>query len=82
MIRQSQEMEPRYKDMDRRLPKQKELGGFLQEISGNLAKERLDNFDLTLGQEPPVRELREAGFNWIEHHAERKLGIRGLLEAS
>ena len=43
MIRQVQDMKSLYKDMDRRLPKQKELGGFLQEISGNLAKERLDN---------------------------------------
>jgi DNA repair protein RecO (recombination protein O) len=53
-----------------------------RELAERFAKERLDNFDLALGQEPPVRELREAGFNWIEHHAERKLRIRGLLEAS
>jgi len=52
-----------------------------RELAERFAKERLDNFDLALGQEP-VRELREAGFNWIEHHAERKLGIRELLEAS
>src|SRR6516164_7870080 len=53
-----------------------------RELAERFAKQRLDNFDLALGQEPPVRELREAGFNWIEHHAERKLGIREFLEAS
>jgi DNA repair protein RecO (recombination protein O) len=53
-----------------------------RELAEQFAKERLDKFDLALGKEPPVRELREAGFNWIEHHAERKLRIRELLEAS
>jgi len=27
-----------------------------------------------------VTELREASLNWIEHHTERKLGTRALLE--
>jgi DNA repair protein RecO (recombination protein O) len=53
-----------------------------RELAERFTRERLDNFDLALGKEPPVRELREAGFNWIEHHAERKLAIRELLEAS
>src|SRR5215472_19363053 len=30
-----------------------------RELAERFAKERLDNFDLALGQEPPVRELRE-----------------------
>jgi len=36
--RQVDEMKLRYKDLDRRLPKQKELHGFLIEISENLEK--------------------------------------------
>ena len=28
-----------------------------------------------------LKELREAGLNWIEHQTERKLGTRALLEA-
>jgi Tfp pilus assembly protein PilO len=41
MLRQVQEMKQRYRDFDRKLPKRKELGGFLREISGNLSEERL-----------------------------------------
>lgn len=41
MARQVQEMKSRYRNFDRRLPKQKELGSFLSEISGNLNKEKL-----------------------------------------
>ena len=29
-----------------------------------------------------LRELREASLGWVEHHAERKLGTRQLLEKS
>jgi Tfp pilus assembly protein PilO len=43
MLRQVQEMKQRYRDFDRKLPKRKELGGFLREISGNLSEERLAN---------------------------------------
>ena len=32
-----------YSNFDRRLPRQKELGGFLREISGHLADEKLSN---------------------------------------
>ena len=53
-----------------------------RELAEHFSKERLDRFELASGKESPVRELREAGFNWIEHHAERKLGVRKLLEAS
>ena len=43
MLRQVQTMRKRYTNFDRRLPKRKELGGFLREISGNLAQENLAN---------------------------------------
>lgn len=51
-----------------------------RELAEQFAKLSLEKFDAALGPEPPVRELREAAMNWIEHHTERKLGIRELLE--
>jgi len=54
LIRQVQEMKALYKDFDRRLPKQKELGGFLREISTKLAEEKLTNQIIEPGN--PVRE--------------------------
>jgi Tfp pilus assembly protein PilO len=54
IVRQLQDMKKRYKDFDRRLPKQKELGGFLREISGNLAEEKLSNQLIEPGN--PTRE--------------------------
>jgi DNA repair protein RecO (recombination protein O) len=44
------------------------------------ARERLDKLDAALESQPWGRELREAALNWIEHHTERKLGTRELLE--
>ena len=41
MIRQIETMKRRYTGFDRRMPKRKELAGFLKEISGVLAAERL-----------------------------------------
>lgn len=43
MVRQIQAMRSRQEDFDRRLPKQKELGGFLKEISENLEAEHMSN---------------------------------------
>jgi len=54
LIRQVQEMKALYKDFDRRLPKQKELGGFLREISTKLAEEELTNQIIEPGN--PVHE--------------------------
>jgi len=41
--RQVADMKNRYKDFDRRMPKQRELAGFLDEISKNIEQERLSN---------------------------------------
>lgn len=43
MLQRVEAMKRRYKDFDRRLPKRKELGGFLREISSHLAGEGLSN---------------------------------------
>jgi len=54
MARQVEEMKTRYRNFDRRLPKQKELGEFLREISSNLSEEELSNRLIKPGS--PVRE--------------------------
>lgn len=43
MLRQVEAMRMRYRNFDQRLPQRQELGGFLKEISENLAKEDLSN---------------------------------------
>ncbi len=52
-----------------------------RELAEVFAKQSLDQFDDALATLPGVKELREAGLNWIEHHTERKFGTRALLEA-
>jgi recombinational DNA repair protein (RecF pathway) len=44
--------------------------------------ERLDRITLDEAMKASLRELREASLGWVEHHAERKLGTRQLLEKS
>jgi DNA repair protein RecO (recombination protein O) len=51
-----------------------------RELAEVFTKQRLDQFDDALSPLPGVKELREAGLNWIEHHTERKLTTRTLLE--
>jgi DNA repair protein RecO (recombination protein O) len=51
-----------------------------RELAELFTRERLDKLDGPFKSGPWVRELREAALNWIEHHAERKLGTRELLE--
>lgn len=43
LLRQVESMKLRYKDFDRRLPKRRELGGFLRDISGHLNQGDLSN---------------------------------------
>jgi len=43
-------------------------------------REGLAKLDSALESQPWSRELREAALNWIEHHTERKLATRELLE--
>lgn len=54
IMRQIHDMKLHYKDFDRRLPKRKELGGFLREISSNMAEEQLSNQLIEPGK--PSRE--------------------------
>ncbi len=43
LLKRVEAMKLRYKDFDRRLPKRKELGGFLRDISGQLKQGDLSN---------------------------------------
>lgn len=53
-----------------------------RQLAGVFLRDRLDHFDAALGTIDGVRELREAALNWIEHHTERKLKSRELLETT
>jgi len=51
-----------------------------RELAERFTGERLDRFDAAKESTASLKELREAGLNWIEHHTERKLNTRELLE--
>lgn len=53
-----------------------------RELAGLFARASLDKLELGAEFDQPARELREAGFNWIEHHAEKKLRTREMLETN
>jgi DNA repair protein RecO (recombination protein O) len=46
------------------------------------AGERLDRIESTEPLRSAAKELREAALDWIEHHTERRLGTRRLLETT
>jgi DNA repair protein RecO (recombination protein O) len=68
-------------DEEHRRPGMKAVSSEARQLAEVFAKGRLDQLDPALGGLPGAKELREAGLNWIEHHTERKLATRGLLEA-
>ena len=51
-------------------------------LAERFANERLDRLNLEKPLKESIRELREAALGWIEHHAERRLLTRELLETS
>jgi DNA repair protein RecO (recombination protein O) len=44
--------------------------------------ERLDRIEFSAAMQPSTKELREASLAWIEHHLERRLATRELLETA
>lgn len=52
MVRQVQDMRSRHKNLDRRLPQQKELASFLGEITSQVSQERLANQVIMPGSKP------------------------------
>jgi DNA repair protein RecO (recombination protein O) len=67
-------------DAEHRRPGMKAVTHEARELGGVFARQRLDQFEDALAALPGVKELREAGLSWIEHHTERKLATRALLE--
>lgn len=51
-----------------------------RQLAETFAGQRLDHIESTEPLKAAAKELREAALNWIEHHTERKLGTRALLE--
>ena len=49
-------------------------------LAERFAGERLDRIAPDTSLAPVARELREAGLDWIEHHLDRRLNTRTLLE--
>jgi DNA repair protein RecO (recombination protein O) len=68
-------------DAKHRHPGMKPVSHEARELAEVFAKQRLDQLDEALTTLPGAKELREAGFNWIEHHTERKLATRALFDA-
>jgi hypothetical protein len=51
-------------------------------LAERFAGEKLDRIEFLLAIQQPAAELREAALNWIEHHTEKPLATRKLLETT
>lgn len=67
-------------DAEHRRSGMKPVSSEARDLAEVFAKQRLDQLDEALTVLTGVKELREAGLNWIEHHTERRLRTRDLLE--
>jgi DNA repair protein RecO (recombination protein O) len=65
-----------------RRPGMKPLHLEARNLAERFAGERLDRIEYQKAMQPGARELREAGLDWIEHHVERRLKTRELLEST
>jgi DNA repair protein RecO (recombination protein O) len=50
-------------------------------LAERFAGERLDRIEADAGLTTAAKELREAALDWIEHHIDRRLNTRALLES-
>src|ERR1700720_4353203 len=53
-----------------------------RQLGETFAAQRLDRIESTEPLRTAAKELREAALDWIEHHTERRLGTRVLLETT
>jgi DNA repair protein RecO (recombination protein O) len=53
-----------------------------RQLAETFAGQRLDRIENAAMLRPAARELREAALDWIEHHTERRLHTRTLLETT
>jgi DNA repair protein RecO (recombination protein O) len=67
---------------DHRQSGMKAVSAEARRLAEIFSKERLDRLDAALEEKLYVKELREAALNWIEHHSEKRLHTRTLLETS
>jgi DNA repair protein RecO (recombination protein O) len=65
-----------------RRPGMKPLPSAARNLAERFASERLDRLENVAALKPAAGELREAALNWIEHHSDRNLNTRALLEMS
>jgi DNA repair protein RecO (recombination protein O) len=65
-----------------RRPGMKPLHSAGRQLAELFARKRLDRIEDAEQLKAAAMELREAALNWIEHHTERKLGTRALLETT
>jgi DNA repair protein RecO (recombination protein O) len=65
-----------------RRPGMKPLHLEARSLAERFAGERLDRIEYAQSMQVSARELREAGLDWIEHHVERRLMTRELLETT
>jgi len=65
-----------------RRPGMKPLHVEARNLAERFTGERLDRIEFTTAMQPSAKELREASLTWIEHHSERRLATRELLETA
>jgi DNA repair protein RecO (recombination protein O) len=65
-----------------RRPGMKPLHLEARQLAERFTSERLDRIEDLRGSSKTLTELREAALNWIEHHSDRKLKARELLETT
>ncbi len=53
-----------------------------RQLAETFASQRLDRIEGVAALKPAARELREAALDWTEHHTERRLHTRSLLETT
>ncbi len=53
-----------------------------RQLAERFAGEKLDKMEFLSAMQQPAAELREASLNWIEHHTEKPLATRRLLEST
>jgi DNA repair protein RecO (recombination protein O) len=53
-----------------------------RQLGERFAGEKLDKIEFLDAMQQPAAELREASLNWIEHHTEKPLATRRLLETT
>ena len=58
------------------------LSSEARQVAERFASIALDKLDGLKPEDREVKALREACFDWIEHHADKKLNTRRMLETT